>query len=85
MVVTKTGSVGIVFDDGTGIGGIAEGERMGAVLGYVSNGIIDTWDEAANALFDANANGYSPLDGKRVRGRKSPVTWMERPQWRRHH
>lgn len=70
---------GIVFDDGTGIGGIAEGERMGAVMGYVSNGIIDTWEEAANALFDANANGYSPLDGKRVRGRKIPgdMAWKD--------
>ncbi len=70
---------GIVFPDGTGIGGIAEGERMGAVLGYVSDGIIDTWEEAGNALFDSEAVGFSPLDGRSVRGRKIPgdMAWKD--------
>jgi TonB-linked SusC/RagA family outer membrane protein len=66
-------------DTGTGVGGIAEGERMNAVTGYVSDFIIDNWDEANAANYDALATGWSPLDNKKVKGRKIPgdMEWVD--------
>ncbi len=63
----------------TGVGGLAEGERMNAVLGYVSDFIIDNWEEAENANFDSQAAGWSPLDNKKVKGRKIPgdMEWVD--------
>ena len=63
----------------TGVGGIAEGERMNSVTGYVSDFIIDTWDEANAANYDALATGWSPLDNKKVKGRKIPgdMEWVD--------
>jgi TonB-linked SusC/RagA family outer membrane protein len=73
--------IGGIYDPvtGKGVGGIAEGERMNAVLGYVSDFIIDTWDEANAANYDALATGWSPLDNKKVKGRKIPgdMEWVD--------
>ena len=66
--------IGGIYDPvtGEGVGGLAEGERMGSILGYVTDFIIDNQTEAENALFDALATGFSPVDGKRIKGRKIP-------------
>jgi len=74
--------IGGIYDPetGKGVGGIAEGERMFGILGYVSDFIIDNQTEADNAHFDALATGFSPVDGKRVKGRKIPgdQEWVDR-------
>ena len=69
--------IGGIYDPNTekGVGGIAEGERMYSTLGQVTDFIIDTWEQADNAYFDANASGWSPLDNKKVKGRKIPGDW----------
>jgi TonB-linked SusC/RagA family outer membrane protein len=66
--------IGGTYDPNTGfgIGGIAEGERMYSTTGVLFEGILDTWEEANNANFDTNASGWSPEDGKKVKGRKIP-------------
>ncbi|MFZ2339215.1 MAG: TonB-dependent receptor [Bacteroidales bacterium] len=73
--------IGGIFDPvtGTGVGGIAEGERMKAVLGYMTDYIIDNWDQANSAYYDALATGWSPLDNKKVKGRKIPgdMEWVD--------
>ena len=73
--------IGGIYDPvtNTGVGGIAEGERMNAVTGYVSDFIIDNWDQANSALYDALATGWSPLDNKKVKGRKIPgdMEWVD--------
>ena len=70
---------GTIRPDGTGFGGIAEGERMYSITGWVADFIIDTWEQADAALFDQRANGWSPLDESRQRGRKIPgdVEWVD--------
>ena len=69
--------IGGIYDPNTmkGVGGIAEGERMYSVLGQVTDFIIDNWEQANNAYFDASARGWSPLDGQKVKGRKIPGDW----------
>lgn len=64
----------------TGIGGIAEGERMNSVYGYMSDFIIDNWEEANNANWDALAIGWSPQDNLKVTGRKIPgdYEWVDK-------
>jgi len=73
--------IGGIYDpvSGEGVGGIAEGERMFGFLGYVSDFIIDNQTEADNANFDALAAGWSPVDGKKVKGRKIPgdMEWVD--------
>ena len=66
--------IGGIYDPetGTGVGGIAVGERMFGLLGYQSDFIIDNQEQADNAHYDASAAGFSPVDGKRVKGRKIP-------------
>jgi TonB-linked SusC/RagA family outer membrane protein len=66
--------IGGIYDPetGIGVGGIAVGERMHGILGYVTDYIIDNQEQADNALWDAKATGFSPVDGKRVKGRKIP-------------
>jgi len=66
-------------DTGTGVGGIAEGERMYSVYGYVTDYIIDNWEEANNAHWDALAIGWSPQDNLKVTGRKIPgdYEWVD--------
>lgn len=72
---------GLIFPDGTGIGGIAEGERMGAIQGYITDGILDNWDQASKAKFDSQAVGWSPLDNKKVKGRKIPGDYEWKDIW----
>ncbi len=73
--------IGGTYDPNTGIGfgGIAEGERMYSTTGYIAEGILDTWEEANNANFDTQASGWSPLDEKKVKGRKIPgdMEWVD--------
>lgn len=73
--------IGGIYDPvaGTGVGGIAEGERMFGILGYVSDFIIDNQAEADNAYYDALASGFSPVDGNRIKGRKIPgdMEWVD--------
>ena len=73
--------IGGIYDPvtNTGVGGLAEGERMNAVTGYVSDFIIDNWEQANNAHFDTQATGWSPLDNKKVKGRKIPgdIEWVD--------
>jgi len=63
----------------SGFGGIAEGERMYSVYGYVADYIIDNLEEANNANWDALAIGWSPQDNKKVTGRKIPgdYEWVD--------
>ncbi|MEH6681486.1 MAG: TonB-dependent receptor [Sediminicola sp.] len=71
---------GLIFDDGTGIGGIAEGEPLGNLLGYRVDFLIDNQQQADNAHYDQDARGYDPSDGTEVRGRKFPgdFEWVDR-------
>ena len=73
--------IGGIYDPvtNTGVGGLAEGERMNPILGYVSNFIIDNWEQANNANFDTQATGWSPLDNKKIKGRKIPgdIEWVD--------
>jgi TonB-linked SusC/RagA family outer membrane protein len=61
-------------------GGIAEGEPLYRYYGYVVDYIIQTQEQADNALYDANSNGFSPVDKKRIKGRKLPgdYEWVDR-------
>lgn len=71
---------GIYNPDGESFGGIAEGERMYSVIGHKADFIIDTWEQANDAKWDYKAKGWSPLDGKKVKGRKIPgdMEWIDR-------
>lgn len=73
--------IGGIFnpETGEGIGGIAEGERMGAITGYVFDLIIDNWEQANNAHHDTEAAGYDPETGRYTTGRKFPgdVEWVD--------
>ncbi|MBD1424166.1 SusC/RagA family TonB-linked outer membrane protein [Sphingobacterium arenae] len=71
---------GIVFADGTGFGGIAEGERTDSFFGYKVDKILDNVEEATNARYDQLAYGYNPATGTRVQGSKQPgdFEWVDR-------
>jgi len=72
---------GTVLADGSGFGGIAEGERLGSIVGYKVDYLIDNAEQAANALYDESANGYDPVTGKLVgRGTKfaGDFEWIDR-------
>ena len=66
-------TLGRAFDERTGeavtlltfFGGIAEGEPLHRFYGYVSTGIIETEEQAANAYYDALAR-QPKVGGKRV-------------------
>lgn len=77
--VEKNRIGGIYNPDGGSVGGIAEGERLYSVTGYLSDHIIDTWEEAENANWDSEASGWSPLDEKSKKGRKIPgdMEWVD--------
>lgn len=64
--VDKNRINGTVLPDGTGFGGIAEGERMGSVVGYKVDFLIDNDEQAGNAHYDESANGYDPKTGTLV-------------------
>lgn len=72
---------GITLADGTSFGGIAEGERMYRIYGYIVDRILETPAEAAAAMYDANSNGFSPVDGLTITGRKNvgDYEWKNRP------
>jgi TonB-linked SusC/RagA family outer membrane protein len=72
---------GHLYPDGTGIGGIAVGERMDGIIGYLSDGMIDSWEEAAVALYDNSAVGWSPLDDQTIKGRKIPGDYNWKDIW----
>ncbi len=61
---------GITLADGTAFGGTAEGESLYRYYGYKVDYIIETQEQADNAMYDASAKGYRHSDGKRVAGRK---------------
>lgn len=64
--VDKNRINGTVLPDGTGFGGIAEGERLGSVVGYQVDYLIDNDEQAGNARYDELANGYDPQTGTLV-------------------
>lgn len=70
---------GIRFTDGTGVGGVAEGERMFGVIGYLPDFIIDNEEQAANAMYDFRAAGWDPATGKAIKGQKFPgdFEWVD--------
>ena len=61
---------GTTLADGTAFGGIAEGESLYRYYGYVVDYIIETQEQADNAMYDASAKGYRHSDGQRIAGRK---------------
>jgi TonB-linked SusC/RagA family outer membrane protein len=71
---------GFILPDGTEFGGIAEGEPMYSYYGHQIDYIIQTQEQADNALFDTYSRGYSPVDDKREKGRKFPgdYEWVDR-------
>lgn len=66
---------------GERFGGIAVGERLGRIYGFVIDKIITTKEEADNALYDALSKGYRREDNKSVMGRKAvgDYEWVNRP------
>ena len=61
---------GTTLADGTAFGGIAEGESLYRYYGYVVDHIIETQQQADNAMYDASAKGFRYSDGQRIAGRK---------------
>ncbi len=72
---------GITAGDGSSFGGIAEGERMYQIYGFVTDGILETKEAAYNAMYDANSNGFRLEDRKGITGRKDvgDYEWKNRP------
>ena len=72
---------GITLADGTAFGGTAEGEPLYRYYGYKISHILQTPEEAANALYDNSSVGYDPLTGKSQKGQKfaGDYEWMNRP------
>jgi TonB-linked SusC/RagA family outer membrane protein len=73
---------GIVFPDGTGVGGIAEGESLGAIVGYKVKYIIDNQTQADEAAYDELAKGWDPVTKKFNPGKKFPgdIEWIDRDE-----
>lgn len=73
--------IGGIFDPltGRGVGGIAQGERLGQIIGYKSDFIIDNMQQANAARYDELAAGWSPVDNRLSRGRKIPgdMEWVD--------
>ncbi|MCK4678959.1 MAG: TonB-dependent receptor [Bacteroidales bacterium] len=61
-------------------GGIAEGEPLYRYYAYMVDYIIQTQEQADNALFDQLSRGWDPADGKKIKGRKFPgdYEWVDR-------
>lgn len=72
---------GTTLANGTAFGGIAEGEPLFRYYGYKMSHILQTPGEAAGALYDNSANGYDPVTGTSVKGRKfaGDYEWCNRP------
>src|SRR5690606_21445424 len=71
---------GIQLADGTAFGGTAEGEPLYRYYGYQVDHIIQSSEEAANALYDESSRGWNPEDGKSIKGRKmaGDYEWVDR-------
>ena len=71
---------GITIGDGSQFGGIAEGERMGRIFGYVAERIIETQEEADAARYDTQSRGYRRSDRRQIAGRKDigDYEWVNR-------
>lgn len=77
----RIGGIVLDPDDPTlDYGGIAEGEPLYRYYGYQVDYIIQTQAQADNALFDDRSRGFSPVDGKKIKGRKQPgdYEWVDR-------
>ncbi len=61
---------GITLADGTAFGGTAEGEPLYRYYGFVVDHILETQEQADNAMYDSKAKGYRHSDGKKIAGRK---------------
>jgi TonB-linked SusC/RagA family outer membrane protein len=63
-----------------GVGGIAEGEPLGQLIGFKADFIIDNWEQANNAHYDAHALGFNPEDRTTQKGRKFPgdMEWIDK-------
>lgn len=72
---------GISVGDGSQFGGIAEGERMGRIYGYVVERILQTQEEADAARYDTQSRGYRRSDRQQIPGRKEvgDYEWRNRP------
>jgi len=72
---------GITLADGTAFGGTAEGEPLYRYYGYVVDYIIETQEQADNAMYDNSAKGYRHSDNKKIAGRKEigDYEWLNRP------
>ncbi|MCU0457791.1 MAG: TonB-dependent receptor [Bacteroidales bacterium] len=70
---------GIIFPDGTGVGGIAEGEKLNSIIGWQVAFLIDNDEQASAALYDERAAGYDPITKKATKGKKFPgdFEWVE--------
>lgn len=71
---------GIGRDAKSGVGGIAEGERLYGIIGYKVSHILDTDQEAAAAMYDERAGGYDPVTKTFKKGRKiaGDYEWVDR-------
>jgi TonB-linked SusC/RagA family outer membrane protein len=71
---------GIGRDTKSGVGGIAEGERLYGIIGYKVSHILDTDQEAAAAMYDQRAGGYDPVTKTFKKGRKiaGDYEWVDR-------
>ena len=65
---------GISVGDGSQFGGIAEGERMGRIFGYVAERIIETQEEADAARYDTQSRGYRRSDRRQIPGARTSAT-----------
>lgn len=72
---------GITLADGTAFGGTAEGEPLYRYYGYMADYIIETQEQADNAMYDNSAKGYRQTDNKKIAGRKQigDYEWVNRP------
>ncbi len=78
----KNRANGLYFADepSQSVGGLAEGERLYAVIGYKMEKIIDTPEEAAAARFDDRAFGYNPATKTYTLGKKfaGDYEWVDK-------
>ncbi len=72
---------GISVGNGSQFGGIAEGERLGRIYGYVVDHILETQAQADAAMYDVSSRGYRRSDRQQIAGRKDvgDYEWVNRP------
>jgi len=66
--------------DGSRFGGTAEGEPLYRLWGYKKAYLIDTDEQAANAMYDEQSKGYDYKTGKSTKGKKfaGDYEWTDR-------